>query len=112
MPRNNSLELGELTDTMYYILLALMEPKHGYLIMKFIETLTDGKFCIGPASLYTIIKKLLAAQLIMASDKEDDIKKTYIITEEGMQLLRDEVKRRKNMVSHAEIIFMKRGVNL
>lgn len=112
MPRNNSLELGELTDTMYYILLALIEPKHGYLIMKSIETLTDNQVCVGPASLYTIIKKLLSAQLIATYDNENEMKKTYIITEEGLSLLRDEVNRRKKMVKHAEIIFEQRGVNL
>lgn len=112
MPRNNSLESGELTDTMYYILLTLTEPKHGYIIMKSIETLTNNQFYIGPASLYTIIRKLLAAQLITACNNEDVIKKTYIITEEGLLLLSDEVKRRKEMVKHAEIIFEQRGINL
>lgn len=112
MPRNNSLESGELTDTMFYILLALTEPMHGYIIMKSIETLTDNQFCIGPASLYTIIRKLLIAQLIVTHDNGDGIKKTYIITEEGLLVLKDEVKRRREMVRNAEKIFEQRGIIL
>jgi len=34
MPRNDTIELGELTDSTFYILLALTEPRHGYLIMQ------------------------------------------------------------------------------
>ncbi len=111
MPRINSIEMGELTDTTYYILLALLEPKHGYLIMKFIDALTDNQFSIGPASLYTVLKKLQMANLITTWEKENhvDNKKTYIITKEGEELLKQEVQRRKSMVKHAELIFEERG---
>ena len=61
MGRNVSLEMGELTDTAYYILLSLVDAKHGYLIMQTIEEMTEQRFSIGPASMYTTIKKLLAA---------------------------------------------------
>lgn len=64
MARVDSIEMGELTDTAYYILLSLVEAKHGYLVMKSIETITNHRFSVGPASLYTTIKKLLIAKLI------------------------------------------------
>lgn len=64
MARNKSLKMGELTDTYYYILLSLISPKHGYLIMKSVEIMSKGSFAIGPASLYTSIKKLLDGGLI------------------------------------------------
>lgn len=51
MAKSGSLEMGELTNTAFYILLSLLEEKHGYLIMKPIEELTEGQFLIGPASL-------------------------------------------------------------
>lgn len=47
-----------LTDSTYLILLALLKPKHGYLIMKQIHELSQGTFEIGPATMYTILKKL------------------------------------------------------
>ncbi|WP_338322974.1 hypothetical protein [Oceanobacillus halophilus] len=56
MPRDDSLEMGELTDSAFYILLSLVEAKHGYLIMKFIEEMTDHRISIGPVSMYTTIK--------------------------------------------------------
>ncbi|WP_339281441.1 PadR family transcriptional regulator [Paenibacillus sp. FSL H8-0282] len=105
MSRTDSLEMGELTDTAFYILLSLVEAKHGYLIMKSIETMTNNQFSIGPASMYTTIKKLLAAEFIeLYKEEEDEKRKTYIATEKGIGLLRKEVERRKEMIRHAEQI--------
>lgn len=105
MSRIDSLEMGELTDTAFYILLSLVEAKHGYLIMKSIETLTNNQFTIGPASMYTTIKKLLSAEFIeLFTEEDDDKRKTYIATEKGVALLRKEVERRKEMIRHAEQI--------
>lgn len=106
MSRMDSLEMGELTDTAFYILLSLVEAKHGYLIMKSIETMTNNQFSIGPASMYTTIKKLLSAECIelFAEEVNDDKRKTYIATDKGIQLLKKEVERRKEMIRHAEQI--------
>lgn len=104
MSRTDSLEMGELTDTAFYILLSLVEAKHGYLIMKSIETLTNNQFSIGPASMYTTIKKLLSAEFIELYKEDDDKRKTYIATKKGIELLKKEVERRKDMIRHAEQI--------
>lgn len=112
MARNDSLEMGELTDTAYYILLTLVDAKHGYLIMQTIEEMTDHRFSIGPASLYTTIKKLLAANLIELCDDSDAKRKTYIATDKGIHLLKTEVKRRKEMIVHAEEVFKQKGESL
>lgn len=104
MARNNSLKMGELTDTYYYILLSLIKPKHGYLIMKSVEEMSAGKFSIGPASLYTSIKKLLNAELIKLTEELYQ-KKVYIITDKGMEFLKKEVERKRKMVQIAEKIF-------
>lgn len=109
MARTDALEMGELTDTAYYIVLSLAEPKHGYLIMKTIEELTGGRFSIGPASMYTTIKKLEAAGLIRLLDEKNDNKKTYAATEQGISLLRNEMERRREMVLHAENVLKKKG---
>lgn len=104
MSRIDSLEMGELTDTAFYILLSLVEAKHGYLIMKSIETMTNNQFSIGPASMYTTIKKLLSAEFIELYREDDDKRKTYIATKKGIELLKKEVERRKDMIRHAEQI--------
>ena len=108
MPRNDSLEMGELTDTSYYILLSLMEPKHGYLIMKTIEEMTDHAVVIGPASMYTTIKKLLGAELIELHDKSEK-KKVYGTTEKGLQLVKKEIERKRQMIQHGEEILANKG---
>ncbi|WP_050180462.1 PadR family transcriptional regulator [Domibacillus robiginosus] len=112
MARNDALETGELTDTSYYILLSLLEAQHGYLIMKNIEEMTNQQFTIGPASMYTTIKKLLAAGMIEQLEEEKDKRKTYIATKKGVDLLKKDVQRRQEMLLHAKTIFEQRGENL
>ena len=51
--------LEQLTDSVFYIMAAFIQPSHGYAVMSLIEEITNGTVVIGPASLYTIIKKLL-----------------------------------------------------
>ena len=108
MARNDVLETGELTDTSFYILLSLVEARHGYLIMKNIEELTNNEFTIGPASMYTTIKKLLAAGMIEQLDEEVDKRKTYIATKEGLDLLKKDIARREKMIQHAKAILLKK----
>nr|WP_242542229.1 helix-turn-helix transcriptional regulator [Vagococcus sp. DIV0080] len=76
------------------ILLALLKPKHGYAIMKDISDITNERVSIGPASMYTILKKLLKSDLI-ALEQDDDRKKVYLITDLGINKLEEEVERRK-----------------
>lgn len=104
MARNDSLKMGELTDAYYYILLSLINPKHGYLIMKSVEEMSEGKFSIGPASLYTSIKKLLDAKLIKLTE-ESEQKKIYITTDKGIGFLKNEIERKREMIEIAEKVF-------
>ena len=50
-------QLQNLTEPMYYILLSLIEPLHGYGIMKKVETLTKGRVKVGPGTLYSLISR-------------------------------------------------------
>lgn len=102
MARKDSINIGELTDAAFYILSSVVEEKHGYLIMKTIENLTDGKFTIGPASLYTTLKKLLAADLVGLNCKSDENKKVYKITDKGREMLLKEIERKRMMIKFAE----------
>lgn len=102
MPRKDSIDIGELTDTAFYILASLVKEKHGYLIMKNVEELTNNKVIIGPASLYTTLKKLLKAGLIELNPITDEQKKVYKITNAGKDMLVKEIERKKEMVKFAE----------
>ena len=95
-------KVEQITDTMFYIMAALTKPRHGYAIMNLIEETTKGKITIGPASMYTIIKKLLKQDWIYLYDDSDSRRKTYLLTEKGKQVLVEEIKLRKLIVQLAE----------
>jgi len=81
---------------------ALTDPRHGYAVMSLIEETTKGTFVVGPASLYTIIKKLIAEQLIQIHDDSDSRRKVYILTQKGRDILLQDIERRKGMIHLAE----------
>ncbi len=56
MKRNKHLPLTEIT---YYILLALLEPTHGYHIMQKVEDMSDGDLKIAAGTMYGAIENLL-----------------------------------------------------
>lgn len=94
-----------ITDSAYYILIALVQPQHGYAIMKQIEELTTAgggePFKLGPATLYTTLTKLQEQKLITEVDdiaQSDERRKPYLITDKGRQILKQEVEKRSLMV--------------
>lgn len=81
-----------MTETTYYSLLAVIQPRHGYAIMKFVSELTDGRIQLGTGTLYTMVGRLTADGIISIEANEEG-KKTYRITAEGLALLQQETKR-------------------
>lgn len=110
MARKDSIDVGELTDSAFYILSSVIEEKHGYLIMKTIEERTANEVTIGPASLYTTLKKLLEAGLVELSKTDDEAKKVYKITKKGLEMLMKEIERKKRMIGFAENLLMGRRI--
>ncbi|MBD5644000.1 PadR family transcriptional regulator [Clostridium botulinum] len=102
MARKDSIEIGELTDSAFYILSSVIEEKHGYLIMKDIEKFTNNEVVIGPASLYTTLKKLLISGLVELTPNIHENKKVYRITDKGKEMLVQEINRKKQMIKFAE----------
>ncbi len=88
MPKQRPQEMDQLTDPAYYIVLTLLEPKHGYSIMQEIEDMTDDSFTIGPATLYTLLKKLLQEEIIELVNNENPRRKVYQTTRNGQELLK------------------------
>lgn len=91
-----------LTDSMFYIMSALTKPRHGYAIMNLIEETTNGVINIGPASMYTIIKKLLKQEWIYLYDSAGSRRKTYGLTTKGKKVLKEDLELRKQMIQLAE----------
>jgi DNA-binding PadR family transcriptional regulator len=94
-----------LTPAVFYVMLALSPgPKHGYAIMQETETLSDGGFRMGPATLYSTIQRLVTLELISETndDSSDDSRRRYYqLTGMGRQLLEAEVARMGSVVRMA-----------
>ena len=54
MNRDKNLPL---TETIYYVLLALIEPAHGYAIMQKVEELSSGQVRLAAGTMYGAAKK-------------------------------------------------------
>jgi DNA-binding PadR family transcriptional regulator len=106
--RTSPYESGELTDSIFLILLATLEPIHGYRIMQVIQDMTEGNVDIGPATMYTTLRKLKNAGWI-AEISEEDSKISYQITDEGSIILHENFNRRISIVEIAKKYFIKEG---
>ena len=91
-----------LTETTYYILIALIEPGHGYYIMQKVEELSAGKVRIAAGTMYGAIDNLLKWKLIQSVPSTDARRKVYQITGEGKNVLELEAARLKFLVQVAE----------
>lgn len=96
-------KFSPLTEASFYILLALKEPNHGYGIIKKVEELTKARIILAPGTLYGVITTFLKNNLIVLDKVEGSKKKkTYKITEAGLDLLAFELKRIESMVEQAK----------
>ena len=90
-----------LTEAVYYILLSLLSPCHGYGIMQNAETLSAGRVKLAAGTLYGAINSLLEKGWIKALPGEKDSrKKEYVITEEGRSVLKAELARLQELVAN------------
>ena len=106
MATNN---IQPLTPAVFHILLALSTgERHGYGIMKQVETDSDGKVTMGPGTLYGSLKRMLDAGLVKESDKrvdpemDDERRIYYQITGIGAKTLAAELERYKLIVTVAQ----------
>jgi DNA-binding PadR family transcriptional regulator len=81
-----------MSETAYYILLSLNEPRHGYGIIKFVEELTKRRIVLGSGTVYGTLGKMCKDRLIAICDDKDR-KTVYRITDDGKALLLFEIDR-------------------
>ena len=93
-----SYERGALTEATYLILLSLCEERHGYGVMQYISTITQGRVNLGAGTLYGAINLLLDKGWIITAGG-DDRKKLYRITPKGMDALETETMRLTELLS-------------
>ena len=96
-----SSESGALTEGVFYILLSLYSPMHGYGIMQNVKVLSNDRVNLGPGTLYGAINTLLEKSWIQSMPGEKDSrKKEYLITELGKSALKDEMIRLEELITN------------
>jgi DNA-binding PadR family transcriptional regulator len=93
-----------LTETVYYILLALMEPAHGYVLMQRVEELSGGQVRLAAGTLYGAIENLLAKGFITSIPSDDVRRKVYVISKAGKLTLEADYRRMAHMLGITEQI--------
>ena len=92
-----------LTEAVYYILLSLLKPLHGYGIIQNVEQLSGGRVRLAAGTLYGAINTLLEKGWITALTGEaDSRKKEYIITETGREMLQKELQRLTELLENGK----------
>ena len=94
-----------LTEAVYYILLSLTKPMHGYGIMQNVEQLSNGRVRLAAGTLYGALNTLLERGWItaLAGDGESR-KKEYQITDLGVEQLNAEILRLAELLENARSI--------
>lgn len=90
-----------LTETTFYIMLALVEPSHGYATMQKVEELSEGKVRVAAGTMYGALENLTKQKLIQSVETEDKRRKVYQLSETGRVVLKLEVERLQHMVAVA-----------
>jgi DNA-binding PadR family transcriptional regulator len=100
----NKSENIALTEAVYYILLALHQPLHGYGIMQETQKLTKGRLSLSAGTLYGALSALMEKSWIKALESEEESrKKEYIITELGKSVFKAELDRLQELVQNGII---------
>lgn len=99
-----------LTPAAFHILLALSDgERHGYAIMLEVENRTEGKFRLGPGTLYTSIHRMLREGLIEEVElhrhaASESRRRYYRLAALGRRTVKYEVARLENLLrlAHAK----------
>lgn len=94
-----------LTEAIYYILLALQEPLHGYGIMQKTSSMSKGRLVLSAGTLYGAISNLLEKGWIQPCGESSDTdgrRKMYSITELGQGVLLAEYERLEELVENGK----------
>lgn len=90
-----------MTEAMYYLLLALLCPAHGYRLMQQVSEASGGRITMGAGTMYGLLSKLEKEGLIELQN-QDERRKTYALTQEGKEALRAEYRRLRRLVSDGD----------
>ncbi len=90
-----------LTEAVYYILLSLYTPLHGYGIMQNVLNISGGRVNLAAGTLYGALTTLQEKRWIVSLEDDDNSrKKMYQITDMGKAAVNIEIKRLEELVSN------------
>lgn len=92
-----------MTESAYFILLALCEPRHGYGISKWIFELTQKRIKLGSGTIYGTLSKMERDKLICVYDEIDN-RIIYEITSRGKVILNAEIERLNDLIKCSESV--------
>jgi DNA-binding PadR family transcriptional regulator len=90
-----------MTETGFYILFCLQEEMHGYTIGQKVKAMTGGEIIISPGTMYGSLSKMEKDGLINFV-KEEDKRKTYIISKLGQEVLDIELRRIERLYKNSK----------
>jgi DNA-binding PadR family transcriptional regulator len=94
-----------LTETIFYVLLALGKPLHGYGIMQQVSGLTGGRVPLGAGTLYGALTNLTEKGWIRPlPGGADERKKEYVITDAGRKAVAVELERLEELLHNGRRI--------
>jgi DNA-binding PadR family transcriptional regulator len=94
-----------LTEAVYYILLVLHNPLHGYGIMQETHRMSNGRLKLSAGTLYGAISAMLEKGWIKSlQGEEDSRKKEYEITSLGKDVVKSELDRLEELVKNGKEI--------
>lgn len=94
-----------LTESTYYILLSLVQARHGYGIMQTAERLSSGRVRLAAGTLYGALTALCDKGWIrLLPSEEESRKKEYILTEKGREVLAAELERLRELVASGDAV--------
>lgn len=90
-----------LTEAVFYILLSLQKPLHGYGIIQNVEELSKGRVKLAAGTLYGALNSLVDKGWIDAlPENPESRKKEYVITKNGLSILKEELARLTELVDN------------
>ena len=90
-----------LTEAVYYILLSLTVPSHGYGIMQKTEELSMGRVRLAAGTLYGALSTLCEKGWIESLPGEmNSRKKEYLLTNQGRSVVEQELRRLQQLVEN------------
>jgi DNA-binding PadR family transcriptional regulator len=81
-----------LTEQMFYTLLCLKEECYGMDILDRVPAMTNHRVNVGSGTLYTLLEQFLEAGMIRET-KVEGRRRSYILTEKGVEMLEKECAR-------------------